>query len=181
MPRSEYADRVVGWRTRPSPGTSNDEAALYGAAGLTYSPRQGLFAHVNELGLVLGIPPVFVERALPFVTIFNGSSNVDVTIASPEIVAAQSEKSSTSFGAANNASSSPSGLNENAGTLPDPDVASPKSGAFRASIQIKLRDARQTTSEVVFALGGEDVPYRVLSWQDELTSGQRRRKWARLK
>jgi general secretion pathway protein K len=114
------------------------------------------------------------------VTIFNGSSNVDVTIASPEVVAAQSEKSSTGFGAANNASSLPSGLNENAGTLPNPDVASPKSGAFRASLQIKLRDGRRTTSEVVFALGGEDAPYRVLSWQDELTSG-RQRKWARLK
>ena len=45
----EYADRIVGWRTRPEANTANEEEALYGAAGLAYSPRQSLFAHVNEL------------------------------------------------------------------------------------------------------------------------------------
>jgi general secretion pathway protein K len=182
----EYADRVVGWRTRPTPGSSNDEAALYSAAGLTYSPRQGLFAHVNELGLVLGIPPAFVERALPFVTIFNGSSDVDVTIAAPEVVAAQSDGNPTSINtmansssSANNSSSSSGALGNEAGTS-KPGATSPKSGAFRASIQIKLRDRRRLTSEVVFAVGQDDVPYRVLSWQDELTSGQRQQRRARL-
>lgn len=176
----DYADRIVGWRARPTPGTANDEAALYSAAGLTYSPRQGLFAHVNELGLVLGIPPAFVERALPFVTIFNGSSNVDLTIASPEIVAAESKDPSMNLGGAANGASSPSGgLAANAGT-PNPGASSPKSDAFRASIQVKLRDGRRLTSEVIFALGGDGVPYRVLSWQDELTSGQHQRRQARL-
>lgn len=176
----EYADRVVGWRTRPTPGSSNDEAALYSAAGLTYSPRQGLFAHVNELGLVLGIPPAFVERALPFVTIFNGSANVDVKIASPEVVATQSDNPSARLNnSASSASSVSGGVNDEAGT-PKPDASSPQSGAFRTSIQIKLRDGRRLTSEVVFALGGDDVPYRVLLWQDELPAGQGQRKWARL-
>jgi general secretion pathway protein K len=176
----EYADRIVGWRTRPTPGSSNDEAALYGAAGLTYSPRQGPFAHVNELGLVLGIPPAFVERALPFVTIFNGSPNVDATIASPEVVAAQSENSPTGLNnMASSASSLSSGSSGDAGAA-KPDVSSPESSAFRTSIQIKLRDGRQRTSEVVFVLGDDDAPYRVLSWQDELASGQRQKRSARL-
>lgn len=175
----DYADRIVGWRTRPTPGTANEEAALYSAAGLTYSPRQGLFAHVNELGLVLGIPPVFVERALPFVTIFNGSSNVDVTIALPEVVAAESKDPSRSFsGTASGALPQSGGPNDNAGT-PNSGASSPKSGAFRASIQVKLR-GRRLTSEVVFALGGDGVPYRVLSWQDELTLGQHQQRQARL-
>jgi general secretion pathway protein K len=30
----EYADRIVGWRTRPVANTANDEEALYSAAGL---------------------------------------------------------------------------------------------------------------------------------------------------
>ncbi|HTF78100.1 MAG TPA: type II secretion system minor pseudopilin GspK, partial [Bradyrhizobium sp.] len=84
----EYADRTVGWRTRPKADRANDEEALYGAAGLGYSPRQSLFTHVNELSLVLGLPPILVDRALPFVTVFNGSSNVDVLIAVPEVIAA---------------------------------------------------------------------------------------------
>ena len=82
------ADRIVGWRTRPTPGGANDEEALYGAAGLNYSPRQSLFTHVNELALVVGLPPALVERALPFVTVFNGSSDVDAAIAAPEVIAA---------------------------------------------------------------------------------------------
>ncbi|HEX9590117.1 MAG TPA: type II secretion system minor pseudopilin GspK, partial [Bradyrhizobium sp.] len=84
----EYADRIVGWRTRPTANAANDEEALYGAAGLAYSPRQALFAHVNELSLVLGLTPVLIDRALPFVTVFSGSSNVDVLVAPPEIIAA---------------------------------------------------------------------------------------------
>lgn len=182
----EYADRIIGWRTRPTPGTSNDEAALYGAAGLTYSPRQGLFAHVNELGLVLGIPPAFVERALPFVTIFNGSPNVDTTIASPEVVATQPDKASASLdSAAKSSSVSSNGLNDDAAQTPaatsqNSDAASPTGNTFRASILIKAKDHRQMTSEVVFVLGEDDVPYRVLSWQDELASGQRQKQRAKL-
>jgi general secretion pathway protein K len=84
----EDADRIVGWRTRPVPGAANDEEALYGASGLGYSPRQSLFTHVNELALVVGLAPALVDRALPFVTVFNGSSGVDPLIAAPEVIAA---------------------------------------------------------------------------------------------
>ena len=75
----EDADRIVGWRTRPAPGAANDEEALYGAAGLNYPPRQSLFTHASELALVVGLPPALVDRALPFVTVFNGTSGVDAT------------------------------------------------------------------------------------------------------
>src|SRR5262249_25423524 len=84
----QFADRIVGWRTRATPQSAGREDALYLAAGRTYSPRQGPFAHVNELGLVLGLPPALVERALPFVTVFSGASGVDVLNAAPEVVAA---------------------------------------------------------------------------------------------
>jgi len=83
-----YADRIVGWRTRPTANAANDEEALYAAAGLAYSPRQSLFTHVSELSLVLGLTPVLIDRALPFVTVLSGSSNVDVLVAPPEIIAA---------------------------------------------------------------------------------------------
>ena len=68
---TEDADRIIGWRTRPVPGSTNDEEALYAAAGLNYGPRQSLFTNVkNELALVAGLPPALVDRALPFVTVW---------------------------------------------------------------------------------------------------------------
>jgi general secretion pathway protein K len=84
----ELADRVVGWREQSKSNTTNDEGALYLAAGLNYSPRQAPFAHVNELSLVLGASPTLVERVLPYVTVFSGSADVDVLIAPPEVIAA---------------------------------------------------------------------------------------------
>lgn len=175
----EYADRVVGWRTRASPGGPDDEAALYGAAGLTYSPRQAFFTHVNELGLVLELPPALVERALPFVTIFNGSPYVDVTIASPEVVAAQAAMSSSGlkqFASGISPSSTDMANDEPATPNPDPGASSAKSTSFRVLTTIKLSDGRQTTSEVVIALGGDDDPYRVLSWRDDLMTGRRQQR-----
>src|ERR1700761_4152295 len=83
----EDADRIVGWRTRPMPGAANDEDALYHAAGLGYSPRQALFTHASELALVVGLPPALVDRALPLVTVFNGTPGINASSASPEIVA----------------------------------------------------------------------------------------------
>jgi general secretion pathway protein K len=85
---AEVADRIVGWRTPPKDGAANDEEALYLASGLAYSPRQGPFAHVNELSLILGLSTAMVERALPYVTVFSGSKDIDVLIASPEVIAA---------------------------------------------------------------------------------------------
>lgn len=84
----EAADRIVGWRTPPKANAANEEAALYAASGLVYSPRQSPFAHVNELSLVLGIPAELIDRALPFMTVFSGSADVDVLIAPAEIIAA---------------------------------------------------------------------------------------------
>ena len=80
------------------PGSTNDEEALYAAAGLNYGPRQSLFTNVNELALVAGLPPALVDRALPFVTVFNGSAGVDATIAAPEVIAALPGKPSDNPG-----------------------------------------------------------------------------------
>src|SRR5579864_9053003 len=82
------ADRIVGWRTEAKPHAANEEEALYLSSGLPYSPRQGSFAHVNELSLMLGISPAMIERALPFLTVYSKSADVDVLLAPAEVVAA---------------------------------------------------------------------------------------------
>jgi general secretion pathway protein K len=160
------ADRIVGWRTRPVPGSANDEDALYAAAGLGYSPRQALFTHVNELALVVGLPPALVERALPFLTVFNGSSEVDMAIAAPEVIVSLSDKGSDkpndAFGGASALSSEPPATSSKSG------AATAKSPCYRISAAISFNDGRRTVSEVVVALGDKIEPYRVLSWQDDL-------------
>jgi general secretion pathway protein K len=166
----EDAERVIGWRTRPAPG-SNDEEARYAALG--YPPRQSLFVDVNELALVVGLPPALVDRALPFVTIFNGSSDIDDSIAAPEVVAAFDKKS----GAANDpfGGQIAAGGGLLAGTDPSapPKSAAPaaKSPCYRIQMTIGFANGRRTASDVVIALGDKAEPYRVLAWQDDVNPG----------
>jgi general secretion pathway protein K len=165
---NEDAARIIGWRTRPAPGSSNDEAARYAALG--YAPRQSLFTHVNELALVAGISPALVDRALPFVTIFNGSSDIDDTIAAPEVIAAFKKSSSANkdpFGG---------GMAPAGGALVDADPTAPpkgsgpkaKSPCYRVETTINFANGRRSASEVVIVLGDRREPYRVLSWQDDV-------------
>ena len=174
----EYADRIVGWRTRPVANTANDEEALYAAAGLAYSPRQSLFTHVNELSLVLGLPPALVDRALPFVTVFSGSSNVDVLIAPPEVIAALPGMTPSALKEFLSQRPALSRDQSAIATALGPARASAtiaKSISFRILTTVQFDNGRRMSSEVVIALGGEKDPYRVLSWQDDVETGRRSR------
>jgi general secretion pathway protein K len=181
----EHADRIIGWRTRPKAGAANDEAALYGAAGLAYSPRQSLFNHVNELSLVLGLPPVLVDRALPYLTVFSGSSNVDVLTAPPEIIAALPGMTPSALKDFLN--QRPALSREDAAAIATAlgsaraSATIPKSMAFRVLTTVRFDNGRQMLSEVVIALrgGGDKDPYRVLSWRDAVEAVGRPRKLAR--
>jgi general secretion pathway protein K len=195
----EYADRIVGWRTRPVANTANDEEALYNAAGLPYSPRQSPFTHVNELSLVLGLPPVLVDRALPFVTVFSGSSDIDVLIAPPEVVAALPGMTPAALKEFLNQRPGLSRDSPAIATALGPaqaSAAAPKSKSFRIQTTVKFDNGRRTLSEVVIALSEDEdknkakdqdqdkakdqdkAPYRVLSWQDNVEAGRRPRRLA---
>jgi general secretion pathway protein K len=169
----QYADRIIAWRTKPTEETVGNEDALYRAAGRSYSPRQAPFAHVNELGLVLGLPPALVEHALPFVTVFSGASGVDVLAAQPEVIAAlpgMTPLAAKQF------------LNERGGLSNDPaaiatalgdakaGATAQKGRAYRILIRVRFPKGGQTASEVVIGLrrGDGDEPYQVLSWQDDV-------------
>jgi general secretion pathway protein K len=179
----EAAERVVGWRTKADKGESSKESALYQAAGRTYSPRQAPFAHVNELALVLNLSPALVERALPYVTVFSGTASVDVLVAPPEVIAALpgmtplklkqflSDRSSM----VNDTAAMAAALGDAGGTGGTGNTAGAggsatpqKSQAYRIDVQLRFPDGRQTASEVVIALRSKGVPYRVLSWQNDV-------------
>lgn len=164
---SQFADRVIAWRTKPTTGTSGSEEALYRAAGRSYSARLAPFAHVNELGLVLGLPPALVERALPFVTVFSGASGVDVRNAEPEVVAALPGVTPLTLKQfLNDRASAATDTAAIASTLGTGNSnVTAKSSAYRLMIRVRLPNIREQRSEVVISLRGEEDPYRVLSWQ----------------
>lgn len=175
---AEIADRVVGWRTQAKPNAANDEEALYLAAGLGYSPRQAPFAHVNELSLVLGVSPAIVERALPYVTVFSKSAEIDVLLAAPEVIAALPGmtpevlddflKQRPSLPRDSKAVAAVLGPAKAAATLPEPK-------AYRVLTAVRFDNGRRSSTEAVITLGREKDkdPYKVLAWQDPAEAGDR--------
>lgn len=164
------ADRIVAWRHRTTTAKAGDEDALYRAAGKPYSPRQSPFPHVNELALVLGMTPALLERALPFVTVFNGTPGIDALTAPPEVIAALPGMTPLIL----------KDFLETRATLPDDPAAIAKalgpaaskattaknSKAYRILVRLHFPDDREAVSEVVIRMDGGSDPYQVLSWQD---------------
>ena len=83
-----FADRVVGWRKKADGEGQDTEADIYKSEGYSYAPREAPFQNTLELSLVAGIPKHIVERILPLVTVYSGQAQIDVRVASPEVLAA---------------------------------------------------------------------------------------------
>jgi general secretion pathway protein K len=171
----QYADRIIGWRTPPKAVSTEDEVSLYRAAGLGYSPRQAPFAHVNELALVLGLPPELIDRALPLVTVFSGQPKINVLIAAPEVIAALPGMTPSGLKAfLKERPMLPADMAAIATALgpAQANATIEKSDFYRILARVKFDNGRQTSSEVVIGLAAEEDPYRVLSWQDEVEAGR---------
>ena len=172
----EAAERIVGWRSPPKADSANAEEALYASAGLAYAPRQSPFAHVNELSLVLGLPPALVDRALPFVTIFGGSPNVDVLIAPPEVIAALPGMTPLVLNdfLKQRTALPREQLGDRGRARPGGESAKiPESKSYRVVTTLRFDNGRRATSEAVIALGGDKEPFHVLSWQNDVETGLR--------
>lgn len=174
----QQADRIVGWRTRTTAETSGQEDSLYLAAGRTYTARHSSFAHVNELGLVLGVPSALVDRARPFVTVFSGLPGVDVLNAPPEVVAAIPGMTPLRLRQFLNGRgtlpSEPAAVAAALGVA-KASVAAEPSPSYRLTIRVQLPNGRETVSEVVISVREDEEPYRVLSWQDGIDAQTTRR------
>jgi general secretion pathway protein K len=178
---AQYADRVVAWRTPPQPNAPDSEDALYRAAGLRYSPRRSPFSHVDELWLVLSLPPALVERALPFVTIYSGLREVNVLDAPAEVIAALPGISSGRLNAfLEQRESMPADPQFIAGALGENQAGATIKGsdAYRVRTRIAFDNGWRKTSEAVIMMqvGSSVEPYLVLSWQDDIdpAAGTRR-------
>jgi len=162
----QYADRVVGWRATPPSDSQDKEESLYQAAGLNYGPRGAPFAHVGELARVLGLPPAMVERAMPFVTVFSGRSEVNVRDAAPEVIAALPGMTPEGVNAVLNDRQSLTDKSSLAQLGPaQAEATAEVSKAIRVTVRMAFDNGRTIFSEAVILIDGPNEPYRVLSWQ----------------
>jgi general secretion pathway protein K len=166
------ADHVIAWRTAaPQTGGNDPEAEAYRSARLAYAPRHGKFQGVGELWLVLGLPPALVERALPYVTVFSASEQVNVLAAPPLVLAALPGVTPEQVNAV---------LAARRSAAPDPQVvlaalggarqaATIETGAtMRVSVGIRFDDGSRANADIVILLADDGPePYRILSWRDD--------------
>jgi general secretion pathway protein K len=164
------ADRIVAWRHRTTTAKAGDEDALYRAAGKPYSPRQAPFPHVNELALVLGMTPALLERALPFVTVFNGTPGIDALTAPPEVIAALPGMTplilKDFLETRATLPNDPAAIAKALGPAASKATTAKNSKAYRILVRLHFPDDREAVSEVVIRMDGGSDPYQVLSWQD---------------
>lgn len=164
-----HADSIIAWRTPRRPLVTDEEASRYLAAGLSYVPRSGPFAHVEELRLVRGLRPELIERAMPFLTVYSGLAGVDVREAAPEVIAALPGMTQGRLNAIlqQRQAGSPQGR---PASSPDPTRAggpAEPSKAVRVDIHIAFENGRRIQSEAVIVVSSDtDAPYHVLSWHD---------------
>jgi general secretion pathway protein K len=72
------AQAVIDWRSFAiSPQQAAQRTAAYTAAGRDYGPRNGPFASVEELQMVLGMDPTLYGAVAPYVTIWSGRPSPD--------------------------------------------------------------------------------------------------------
>ncbi|HTO61112.1 MAG TPA: type II secretion system protein GspK [Bradyrhizobium sp.] len=178
----EYAARIVGWRTPPSENAPEAERALYRDAGVDHMPRGAPFANVEELRLVLHLPPALADRAMPFVTVYSGKREINALEAAPEVVASlpgMTEDLMKSFLAQR------AGLNRDARSVasvlgPARSGATVEAGdSVRVKTMIAFDNGRQAAAEVIILLDGGDDPYKILSWRDDGGTAAMRRQSAR--
>ena len=75
---SAITQAIVDWRSFPlSPQQVTQRNSVYAAAGRDYGPRNGPFASVEELQMVLGMTPELYAKVAPYVTIWSGRTSPD--------------------------------------------------------------------------------------------------------
>jgi general secretion pathway protein K len=86
---ASLVDAILDWRDVDSlKRVHGAEDADYRAAGLTYGPGNAQFQAIEELQLVLGMPPHIYRRIAPFITVFSRQPGVSSELAPREVLLA---------------------------------------------------------------------------------------------
>jgi len=131
------------------------EDKLYSEQHIPYPPRHAPFDNTLELSLLPGISLAVVGRVLPFVTVFSGLSQIDVSVADPTLLSALPGMTPQILGAVINARVQDPGDGRALLTLLGPAKAHATTDAsktFRASIAVEFDNGRRVHAQVVFRL-----------------------------
>jgi general secretion pathway protein K len=165
---ADYADHILAWRAPTEAGDDDPENSFYRASGTAYAPRHAPFPAAEELWLVRGIPPLVVEKMLPFVTVFSNLASVNILDAAPQVVAAlpgmTPEKLQAVLSQRGDPAQDPRSLLAMAG---GEGATLAGARAYRITVAVEPGSGRRSAAEVVILLlesGNE--PYRVLSWRN---------------
>ena len=166
---ANYADEIVRWRTPPA----KDQGSSLANQGRNTpdAAAAALFAHVDELSLVPGLPTTVVEQALPFVTVYSGRPQVNIVEAAPTVLAAlpgmvkdrlDAVLEQRQVGADGQALLQLLGPARNYATTE-------ASNAARVNVHIAYDNGHRSDSQVIILPFDEGTePYAVLSSQDAL-------------
>jgi general secretion pathway protein K len=170
----DYVDRIVRWRTTTLKQDADSAAQAPPPDAQATSPvpasRAGRFTHAYEISLVTDLPRSFIERLLPFITVYSGRPQVNILDAAPEVISALPGIAPERLVAI---------LAERQGRPPNQQVlasllgpasayASLEAGnTLRVKSRITFESGRQAEAEVVILLFERgDEPYAILSWRD---------------
>lgn len=164
-----YADRIIGWRTAPKADTLDSEATLYRMSGVQYGPKGRRFTHPEELWRVLGLPSALVERALDFVTVYNGHREIDVFAAAPEVIASLPDVEPLQMASfmvqRDSLPHEPAAAISLLGTAGG-TIAVYSGDNVRLNCAVAFDSGWRKSVEIIIELEGGEEPYRVLSWRD---------------
>jgi general secretion pathway protein K len=82
------ADRIIAWRSHLDFGVVESTSESYVNAGRRYVPRHGAFRSVGELRLILGMTDNIQAAVAPMLTVYTGSPNIDISVASDGVLRA---------------------------------------------------------------------------------------------
>jgi general secretion pathway protein K len=167
----QFADHIIAWRTAPPQnGESDTEGDAYRLAGRNYLPRRAPFQDVGELWLVVGLPPAWVERALPYITVYSGAPQVNILDAPTFVLAAlglDGEQVNNVLAARQTPRVDGQALLASLGAAQSAATVEPGK-SVRVTAVIQFDGGMRTSAEIVILLGDDaDEPYRVLSWRDD--------------
>jgi general secretion pathway protein K len=130
------------------------------------------------LSLVRDLPASLVERALPFLTVYSGRSQINILDAAPEVIGAlpgMTQERLIAF--LTGRQSSPESAKQLLPADAQEFATLEGSKAFRIRVRITFDDGNRVNAEVVVLLFEDgDQPYAVLSWRDasnEIISGNK--------
>jgi general secretion pathway protein K len=171
-----FAERIVAWRTPTEAGADDPESSFYRTSGATYLPRHAPFPQAEELWLVRGIPPLVIEKMLPFVTVFSNQASVNVLDAAPQVLAGLPGMTPENLQAV---------LALRADPAADPRAVRAAAGgegatlagsrAYRITVEATSANGNRSAAEAVVLLLEDDAqPYRVLSWRNAADGGMQK-------